>query len=124
MGVRARASSREDVFEQATRGLLDITGASGTGSGERVGIEVSANDIAGALVDWLEEVLYLQDARDSVVTALGVERADDTGASGWVEIVPRKREIEGTAVKAITYHQLQVSEQPDGTWLAIVYLDI
>ena len=124
MGVRARGTSPEEVFEQATRGLLDITGASGTGAGERVTIDVSANDIAGALVDWLEEVLYLQDARDSVVTALGVERAGDSGARGWVEIAPRERELEGTAVKAITYHQLEVSEQPDGTWLAVVFLDI
>ena len=75
-------------------------------------------------MDWLEEILYLQDARDSVVTALGVEKADDSGATGWVKIAPREREIEGTAVKAITYHQLEVSEQPDGTWVAIVYLDI
>jgi len=112
------------VFEQATRGLLDITGASGTEAGERVHIEVTANDLAGALVDWLEEVLYLQDARDSVVTGLGVEKADDTGARGWVEVSPRDNDLEGTAVKAITYHQLEVTEQHDGTWLAIVYLDI
>jgi len=89
-----------------------------------VPIEVSANDVAGALVDWLEEILYLQDARDSVVTGLGVERAHDSGARGWVEIAPRDRELEGTAVKAITYHQLQVTEQPDGTWTAIVFVDI
>ncbi len=124
VGVRARGRSREEVFEQATRGLLDITGATGTGSGERVTIEVTANDLAGALVDWLEEVLYLQDARDSVVTGLHVERADDSGARGWVEIAPRERELEGTAVKAITYHQLEVSAQRDGAWIAVVYLDI
>ena len=124
VGVRALGVSREDVFEQATRGLLDITGAVGTGSGERVMIEVSANDAGAALVDWLEEVLYLQDARDSVVTGLQVERADDSGASGWVEIAPRGNDLEGTAVKAITYHQLEVSPLQDGTWFATVYFDI
>ncbi len=75
-------------------------------------------------MDWLEEVLYLQDARDSVVTGLGVERAAENGARGWVEIAPRNRDIEGTAVKAITYHQLEVTEQPDGTYIAVVYVDI
>ena len=124
VGVRARGSTREDVFEQATRGLLDITGATSTGPGERIAIEVTANDGGGVLVDWLEEVLYLQDARDSVVTAIEVERADDSGASGWVEIAPRGKDLEGTAVKAITYHQLEVSEQHDGTWIAVVYFDI
>ncbi len=112
------------MFEQATRGLLDVTGASGSHAGERVAVEVTANDLAGALVDWLEEVLYLQDARDSVITGVAVERADHSGARGWVEIAPRERDLEGTAVKAITYHQLEVTRQPDGTWVAIVYLDI
>lgn len=124
VGVRARGASPQEVFEQATRGLLEITGASRRGAGERVTIEVSANDLGGALVDWLEEVLYLQDARDSVVTSLRVESAGDSGARGWVEIAPRGQELEGTAVKAITYHQLEVSEQADGTWMAVVYLDI
>ena len=75
-------------------------------------------------MDWLEEVLYLQDARDSVITGLHVEHANETGARGWVEIEPRGDDLEGTAVKAITYHQLEVSEQDDGTWIAVVYLDI
>ena len=124
VGVRALGASREDVFEQATRGLLDVTGALGTGSGERIAIEVTANDVGAALVYWLEEVLYLQDARDSVVTALQVERVDNSSASGWVEIAPRGQDLEGTAVKAITYHQLEVSPLQDGTWFATVYFDI
>lgn len=124
VGVRAWGGSPEEVFEQATRGLLDITGASGQGAGVRVDVEVTANDLGGVLVDWLEEVLYLQDARDSVITALNVERATETGASGWVETAPRDEDLEGTAVKAITYHQLDVTRRDDGTWVATVYFDI
>lgn len=124
VGVAARGSSPEEVFEQATRGLLDITGASSTGRGRRVEITVEANDLGGVLVDWLEEVLYLQDARDSVVTGLKVVSAEPSRAHGWVEVAPRERDLEGTAVKAITYHQLEVGRRPGGTWVAIVYFDI
>ena len=124
MGVRAWGASTEEVFEQATRGLLDITGALSDGTGERVTIEVAANDLGGVLVDWLEEVLYLQDARDSVITSLAVESVTPSDASGWVEIAPRSSDIEGTAVKAITYHQLEVVQRDDGTWFATVYFDI
>ncbi len=124
VGVRARGASVEAAFEQATRGLLDITGATAPGPGERVTIEVGAHDIGGVLVDWLEEVLYLQDAGDAVITDLAVESVGEKFARGWVEIVPRGKELEGTAVKAITYHQLGVSQQPDGTWEAVVYFDI
>ena len=112
------------MFEQATRGLLDITGATGTGAAERIHVTVEAPDIGAVLVDWLEEVLYLQDARDAVVVDLSVDSASNTKASGWVEISPRGQEVEGTAVKAITYHQLAVTERPDGSWEAVVYFDI
>lgn len=122
--MRAWGASTEEVFEQATRGLLDITGALSDGTGERVTITVAANDLGGVLVDWLEEVLYMQDARDSVITSLTVETATPSDASGWVEIAPRSGDIEGTAVKAITYHQLEVVRRDDGIWFATVYFDI
>jgi SHS2 domain-containing protein len=124
VGVRAHGDSIEAVFEQATRGLLDITGTLAAGEGDRVTIEVHANDLGGVLVDWLEEVLYLQDAGDGVITAVKVASVTDTGAEGWVETAPRARDLEGTAVKAITYHQLQVTQEGDGTWFATVYFDI
>lgn len=125
VGVRATGSSVEDVFLQATLGLLEITGTGAhAGPGERVDIEVTADDHGALLVDWLEEVLYLQDARDSVFVQVSVEKVDDGRARGWVEIVGRDRELEGTAVKAITYHQLDVSPRADGSWTATVYLDI
>ena len=124
VGVRARGASLHEVFEQAARGLLDITGATGSGRGERVDITVEGPDVAAVLADWLEEVLYQQDARDAVVIDLKVEAVSETSAAGWIEIGPRSEELEGTAVKAITYHQLAVTEQPDGTYEAVVYFDI
>lgn len=124
MGVRAYGDSIEAVFEQATRGLLDISGTLAHGVGDRVAIEVHAKDLGGVLVDWLQEVLYLQDAGDRVITSLKVASVTDTRAEGWVETDPRARDLEGTAVKAITYHQLQVAQQGDGSWFATVYFDI
>ena len=123
VGVRATASSAEGVFEQATRGLLDITGALVSGAGEEVPIEVQARDLGALLVDWLEEVLYLQDARDSVITDIDVETVEGDRAKGSVSIAPRTEQLEGTAVKAITYHQLRVEETDEG-WVAVVYFDI
>jgi SHS2 domain-containing protein len=76
------------------------------------------------LVDWLEEVLYLQDAGDRVITEVKVTSVSDTEAAGWVGTAPRARELEGTAVKAITYHQLEVTQADDGGWFATVYFDI
>ncbi len=123
VGVRATAETVERVFEQATFGLLDITGALRPGIGTEVRIDVEADDLGALLVYWLEEVLYLQDARDSIITSLSVSSISDGRASGTVGVAPREEELEGTAVKAITYHQLQVTETSEG-WVAVVFFDI
>jgi SHS2 domain-containing protein len=123
VGVRAYGPSVGSVFEQATLGLLDITGASRTGSGETIEIAVEASDLGALLVYWLEEVLYLQDARDAVVREVTIDEVTPTTARGRVTIAPRDEELEGTAVKAITYHQLSV-ERADAGWVAVVYFDI
>lgn len=123
VGVRGWGETVEQAFEQATRGFLDIVGVWQPGTGERDSIEVEAHDLGALLVDWLGEVLYLQDTRDVVVSGLEVSSVEGGRATGWVELAPRPEEIEGTAVKAITYHQLVV-EQRDDRWVAQVYLDI
>ena len=123
VGVRGWGKTVEQAFEQATLGLLDIVGVWQPGPGEREPIEVEAQDLGALLVDWLGEVLYLQDTRDVVVAGLEVSSAAEDRAAGWVELAPRPEEIEGTAVKAITYHQLEVTER-DGRWVAQVFLDI
>lgn len=123
VGVRGWGKTLEQAFAQATRGLLDIVGVWKPGPGERESIHVQAHDLGALLVDWLGEILYLQDTRDVVVGGLEVSSVDDGRAVGWVELAPRPNEIEGTAVKAITYHQLEVAER-DGGWVAQVFLDI
>lgn len=123
VGVRSWAPSIEETFRQATLGLLDIVGVWQPGKGSPETIEVEARDLGALLVDWLGEVLYLQEVRDVVVSAVDVAQVADGRARGSIELVERPAEIEGTAVKAITYHQLSV-EPRDGGWVATVYLDI
>ena len=123
VGVRGWGPSIEEAFRQATLGLLDIVGAWRPGRGSPEPIEVEAGDLGGLLVDWLGEVLYLQEVRDVVVSAVNVDSVADGRARGSVELVERPKVIEGTAVKAITYHQLLVEQRDEG-WSATVFLDI
>lgn len=123
VGVRSWGRSLEEAFRQSTLGLLDIVGVWRSGDGTKETIAVEGRDLGALLVDWLGEVLYLQDVRDVVITAVSVEEVADGRASGWVELAKRPVEIEGTAVKAITYHQLDVSRSGDG-WTTTVFVDI
>ena len=124
VGVRASGPTLEEAFREATLGLLDITGTWAPGAGEEVRVALSATDHGSLLVDWLGEVLYLQDARDSVVAGVSIELVSETEVRGVLTLTPRGDvSPEGTAVKAITYHQLAVEESA-GAWHITVFVDV
>jgi SHS2 domain-containing protein len=127
IGIRARGASLEEVFEHATEGLAEVLGAwrPPEGSpGEEVPLEVSAGDPGGLLVDWLNEVLWLREVREAVVAGVRVERVGEGAAAGSVVLAGGGPAPDGTFVKAVTYHRLRVEPDPDGGWLAEVYLDV
>lgn len=124
VGICAWGSSLEECFEQATLGVLDIMGAYEPGVGEEVPLTQSARDLSATLVDWLSEVLYITESRDAVVRAVTVKVVSDEHASGAIEIGSRgDLVLEGTAVKAITYHQLFVEESEEG-WSCRFFVDV
>jgi SHS2 domain-containing protein len=121
VGIRARGATLEEAFEQATLGLAEVQGSS-AGPGERVEVRVSATDLGGLLVDWLNEVLWLAETRRAAVADVRVERVGDGTALGWIGF--GSGGPEGTFVKAVTYHRLRVEPDPGGGWLVEVYLDV
>ena len=123
VGIEATDPSLEGVFEQIAHGLFEILGAWQPGRGELIEMQLEPADNAGLLVDWLNELLYIQDTRDIVFTALDVGSIDDRGLSATIGIKPRATGLDGTAVKAATFHRLSV-EQRDGAWHARIYLDV
>jgi protein archease len=124
VGIRARGDTLEATFEAATHGLGSILGAWRPGAGEEMRVIVESGDIPAQLVDWLSEVLFLQDSRDAVIAGVHVDSVSDEGTSGTVTLSPRDDDVlEGTAVKAITYHQLRV-ERSDRGWVAELYVDV
>lgn len=125
VGVRAWDDTLDGCLRQATLGVLDILDAWRPGRpGETVDIEVGARDLGGVLVDWLSEVLYIHDSRDAVVTEVVVNSITDRAAHGTITLADRGDDVlEGTAVKAVTYHGLKVVETADG-WLAEVIVDV
>ncbi|MGH2683739.1 MAG: archease [Actinomycetota bacterium] len=125
IGLRARAPTREELFDALGEGLATLQGAWFPDTGEERRVEVEAPDPAALLVSWLDELLYLQEVEDAVFAGLAVDRVDDTSLSARVRVAPRgERELEGVGVKAATYHQVQVRREPDGGWSGQVYLDV
>jgi SHS2 domain-containing protein len=126
VGLRARAETLEELFEALGEGLATLQGAwfPGEGTEGRVMLVV-APDRAALLVAWLDELLYIQESEDAVFVSIVVDLVRETRLEAQVTLAPRgDRSLEAVGVKAATYHRLEVSRKPEGTWEAQVYLDV
>lgn len=123
VGLRIWAQTLDDLFAEAASALIDVM-VEAIGPGDRVErVELEAPDLDALFVDWLSEVLFLFDARGFVTTTA---RAN-VSATPWSV----RAELEGTgayeqhgpAVKAVTYHALDIDESEAGCE-ALVYVDV
>ncbi|UCD66179.1 MAG: archease, partial [Deltaproteobacteria bacterium] len=82
-------------------------------------------DMEELLVNFLEEFLYLYDAKRLVCTRLQVGdiREHRIYAKAWLQEFNPNRDKELLGVKAVTYHQLFIGKKND-TWTARIFLDI
>lgn len=130
VGLRIWAPTLNELFAEAALGLVDVMGrATGPAvSTHRVacgGPSGAELDYEGRLVDWLSEVLFLFDARGIVPIDARVELSHDEAR---LEATLDATDMEhfgqhGPAVKAVTYHALELRET-DAGYEARVYLDV
>jgi SHS2 domain-containing protein len=124
VGIRSWGPTPEMAFEQAAWGLVELLGIRGEGSGDRRTVSVSSPDLPGLLVDSLNELIFLHETEGVAVADIRVTRLTETGLDAEVETVPLDRALEGTVVKAATYHGLRVDRSPDGRSEVQVFLDV
>lgn len=127
VGVIARSDTLEGVFEQTAWGLLDVMGAVAADRSDTDAVEVNldSGDLGGLLVDWLNELLWVQESSGSRIAAVNVTSVDVGGRSlsASIHLDRSSPPPDGTGVKAATFHQLDVAEQAQG-WSVRVYLDV
>jgi SHS2 domain-containing protein len=142
--VRAYGSSREEVFEQAALATVSlIFDASTARPAERFPVEVSAPDEELLLAAWLNELLFLIEARRQVFARFEVESIEEEGmptepgegvappgerqvrlrATAVGEAFDGRRHVVRSVVKAATLHDLSLREVPGG-WEGHVLLDV
>lgn len=123
VGVRAGGATLEEAFEQTTLGLIEILGAEGGNApGTPVELSLEGPDLEALLVDWLNEVIYVQESRDAAVSRVQVRAVSPTAVVGTLQLT-EGRPATGTAVKAATWHRIRVEQQGE-RWGTQVYLDI
>jgi len=128
VGVRAWGPDPAAAFAQAARGLfaiiLDADPESWHGAGEPAAREASAEGSSwqALLVNWLAELLYLFEVDRFVPREIVMQVCAPPRVAATLRgtVLASMNEAAGTAVKAVTYHQLAVEIAPARTELRVI----
>jgi len=124
VGIHAWAAAPPEAFEQAARGLAEIMGVRVPGPGRRCPLTVRADDRAGLLVAFLNELIWLHETQSKGFAAIDVIAVSPCDLVAEIELAPLPETPEGVGVKAATYHQLRVEPRPGGGIDVWVFLDV
>lgn len=130
VAVDIEAATLQGLFEEAAVAFADVVcDAASLRPGALEPLAVSAQTLDLLLVAWLDELLYMFDARDRLVASTHVRiTGDDAGGYRLEASVafdafdPARHEIK-VLIKAVTYHALAVEPCAEG-WRARVVFDV
>lgn len=126
LGVRATATTLQDLFVQAAKGMQALLGKLEPGSQhvERT-LELRAPDAEGLLHDWLAELLWEVDSNNRLFDAFEFSLFDERQLTAqchgsMLDVARSERSIE---IKAVTYHDLRIQKH-GGIYEVTVIFDI
>lgn len=127
IGLRVRGATLAELFENAARAMYAALGELRKAeSGKRKLVKIEATTLEDVLHDWLAELLFEVEARHIVYDKITVLEAGPGLMSAELEgaTVDFARSQTNEEIKAVTYHQLVVEKQANGTWEATVIFDV
>ena len=126
-GFRAYGRDIIEAFENAALALTNIIGDTDSiEEKEEVSVEIEAEDLEALLYDWLDNLLYLQGARGLVGGRFEVEKLSkindgyELRAKLYGEKYDPSKHGPGTEVKAMTYHMMEIDQQPEQCSIQVV----
>ncbi len=119
---RVRGRNLAELFERAARGLfaLEQQCAGGPANVQRE-VKLFASDPETLLVNWLNELLYLQEIHRECYPEIEVARVTDSELTAMVR--GRLADVPRRVVKAVTFHNLHVQRRQRG-WEATIVVDV
>ncbi len=126
LGIRVRAASLPELFEEAAAALFDLLTDRSRVAAEAVQtLEVGGRDRPDLMVNWLRELLYLWNGDQRLVARTRVESIGEYAlrALVWSEPFDAQRHELRHEIKAVTYHGIGVRHAEKG-WEAVVIFDV
>jgi SHS2 domain-containing protein len=108
-----------EAFENAALALFEImVDTEKVEPREEVKVRLEAEDEGALLYDWLDRLIYLHDSKNMVmskfeVTISRLKSGLKLDARAWGERFDPEKHTERTAVKAMTYHMMEIKQGTD-----------
>ena len=119
---RARGRRVEQLFANAARAMFELQGSTGSGQTSIAReVAVSGADRETVLVNWLNELLYLQERHHESYSRFEILEISDTHLRARVHGQPHRPE--GKLIKAVTFHNLELRRSERG-WEATIVVDV
>ena len=126
IGLRVYGNDRTELFRNAARALTDvITDHRSVVATDSLELSVTGFDWPDLMVNWLRELLYLWSGKELLVASVEIEQLSEkrVEAVATVEAYRPEQHRIRNEIKAVTYHQIDVSKSLTG-WEAKIILDV
>jgi SHS2 domain-containing protein len=129
LGLRAYGETPAALFTNAAMGLLETVADLDTIEAViQIEIEVSADSVENLLVAWLGELIFRHEVDEVLFRQVEIQEISESpstlSAVVYGEPMGFTKHVVYTEIKSVTYHQLLVEQNPDGSWVAQVIFDL
>ena len=125
-GIHVSAETPTTLFSEAADALFDQIIDRQSLKGETsIDLDVAGIDWPDLMVNWLRELLYLWNGRYVLIKAVEIHRLSERSlkATAYWDPYDPDRHVVRSEIKAVTYHQIRVTETPVG-WESKIIFDV
>ncbi len=122
-GIIAYGVTPEELLENTAWGMFDLMfDLAQLTPVHDVPVMATGDGVEDLLVNWLSELLFHAETLDLALCYFTVDRLEEGGVQGSAGGVPVDDVVlRGPPIKAVTYHELSVTENPDGWWARLIF---
>jgi len=122
--IRVFGETKEELFENAMIGMFEAAKYQKEVKSQKskVKIKIQSVDLISLLVDFLSEILYLVETKKLVFENVKFKKFSENEIEAMLIGKPLKRM--GVHIKGVTYHDLDIHREKNGTWQATILFDI
>ncbi len=112
IGLIAYGKSRKEIFENAAFGMFSLMAElSDVSTNETLTVKVTGDDADELLVNWLNELIFIEDSKKLLLKEFKIEKLTDRSLTAQVSGEKIKNGLHELhrPIKAATYNQLEIN---------------